>query len=274
MLLRYPPSGRTQPEDVTGMRVRRADGGVAPIGEVAELTRAEKLAAIRRVDGARAVTVHTNVDPRVASAGAVLADVEARVLPDLGERFRDLRFDVVGLAGDQAETLEALRQHVRLAMILIYALLAVPLSSWTQPFVIMAAVPFGLAGAIFGHVVMGVPFSIPSFFGMVPLVGIVVNDALVLLDFINRNRRAGMPVREAVLTAGPLRFRPIILTSVTTCAGLAPLMAERSVQAQFLVPMAASLAFGVAFATVVTLLIVPALYSLGDDAALLLQGRS
>ena len=265
VLLRYPESDRTRPEDVTGMRVRRSDGGVAPIGEVAELTRAEKLAAIRRVDGARAITVHTNVDPRVASAGAVLADVQARALPDLGERFADLRFEVVGLAGDQFETLETLRQHVLLALILIYALLAVPLSSWTQPFVIMAAVPFGLAGAIFGHVIMGVEFSIPSFFGMVPLVGIVVNDALVLLDFINRERRAGLPTREAVFAAGPLRFRPIILTSVTTFAGLAPLMAERSIQAQFLIPMAASLAFGVAFATLVTLLIVPALYSLADD---------
>ncbi len=273
VLLRYPLTERAQVEDVTGMRVRRADGGVAPIGEVAELDRAERLAAIRRVDGARAVTVHANVDPRVASAGAVLADVQARGLPDLGERFADLRFDVVGLAGNQAETLEALQQNVLLAMIVIYALLAVPLSSWTQPFVILAAVPFGLAGAIFGHVIMGVPFSIPSFFGMVPLVGIVVNDALVLLDFINRERRAGMPTREAVLTAGPLRFRPIILTSVTTCAGLAPLMAEQSVQAQFLIPMAASLAFGVAFATLVTLLIVPALYSLGDDAAFALRGR-
>ena len=271
VLLRYPDSDRTRPEDVTGMRVRRADGGVAPIGEVAELARTEKLAAIHRVDGGRAVTVHTNVDPGVASAGAVLADVQNQVLPDLGERFPDLRFEVAGLAGDQAETFEALGQNLLLALILIYALLAIPLSSWTQPFVIMAAVPFGLAGAIFGHLVMGVEFSITSFFGMVPLVGIVVNDALVLLDFINQSRRAGMPTREAVLTAGPLRFRPIILTTVTTCAGLAPLMAERSIQAQFLIPMAASLAFGVAFATLVTLLIVPALYSLADDGFSILK---
>ena len=178
---------------------------------------------------------------------------------------------MAGLAGDQAETFEALGQNLLLALILIYALLAIPLSSWTQPFVIMAAVPFGLAGAIFGHVVMGVEFSITSFFGMVPLVGIVVNDALVLLDFINQSRRAGMPTREAVLTAGPLRFRPIILTTVTTCAGLAPLMAERSIQAQFLIPMATSLAFGVAFATLVTLLIVPALYSLADDGSSILK---
>ena len=273
VLLRYPASGRTRVEDVTGMRVRRADGGVAPIGEVAELSRAERLGAIRRVDGGRAVTVHASVDPDIASAGAVLADVRARVLPDFEERFPDLRFEVAGLAGDQAETLAALREHLLFALILIYVLLAVPLSSWTQPFVIMAAVPFGLAGAIFGHLVMGVQFSIPSFFGMVPLVGIVVNDALVLLHFINRKRAAGMPTTEAVLAAGPLRFRPIILTSVTTCAGLAPLMAERSIQAQFLIPMAASLAFGVAFATLVTLLIVPALYSLRDDAASLLGRR-
>ena len=271
VLLRYPDSDRTRPEDVTGMRVRRADGGVAPIGEVAELARTEKLAAIHRVDGGRAVTVHTNVDPGVASAGAVLADIQNQVLPDLGERFPDLRFEVAGLAGDQAETFEALGQNLLLALILIYALLAIPLSSWTQPFVIMAAVPFGLAGAIFGHIVMGVEFSITSFFGMVPLVGIVVNDALVLLDFINQSRRAGMPTREAVLTAGPLRFRPIILTTVTTCAGLAPLMAERSIQAQFLIPMAASLVFGVAFATLVTLLIVPALYSLADDGSSILK---
>ena len=271
VLLRYPDSDRTRPEDVTGMMVRRADGGVAPIGEVAELARTEKLAAIHRVDGGRAVTVHTNVDPGVASAGAVLADVQNRVLPDLGERFPDLRFEVAGLAGDQAETFEALGQNLVLALILIYALLAIPLSSWTQPFVIMAAVPFGLAGAIFGHIVIGVEFSITSFFGMVPLVGIVVNDALVLLHFINQSRRAGMPTREAILAAGPLRFRPIILTTITTCAGLAPLMAERSIQAQFLIPMATSLAFGVAFATLVTLLIVPALYSLADDSFSILK---
>lgn len=274
VLLRYPRADRARPEQVTGMMVRRADGGVAPIGEVAELTRVDRVATIRRVDGGAAITVHANVDPAVASAGAVLADLEARGLSDLGERFPDVQFEVAGVAGEQAETLEALGQHLLLALIVIYALLAVPLSSWTQPFVIMTAVPFGLAGAIIGHLALGVPFSIPSFFGIVPLVGIVVNDALVLLDFINQNRRAGMPVREAVLAAGPVRFRPIILTSVTTCAGLAPLLAERSIQAQFLIPMAASLAFGVAFATLVTLVLVPTVYSLADTGVALLRNRA
>ena len=271
VLLRYPHSGRESLDSVTGMRVRRADGGVAPLGEVAEISREEGLSVIQRVDGGRAVTVHASVDPALASPGAVLADVQNRTLPELRERLPSLRFDVVGLAGDQAETLAELQENLLLALMLIYVLLAVPLSSWTQPFVIMAAVPFGLAGAVFGHVIMGVEFSMTSFFGMVPLVGIVVNDALVLLDFINQNRQRGMSAREAALAAGPLRFRPIILTSVTTCAGLAPLLAERSIQAQFLIPMAASLAFGVAFATLVTLLIVPALYSLADDSFSILK---
>ncbi len=267
VMLRYPAADRTVAGDVTGLRVRRGDGGVTGIGEVARLARADRLAEVRRVDGQRAVTVHAVVNPDVASAGALLVDIEDRVLRELEARFPDLRFSVAGLAGDQAETFAALQDNVLFALILIYALLAIPLASWTQPFVIMAAIPFGLAGAVFGHVVMGVAFSITSFFGMVPLVGIVVNDALVLLDFINQNRRAGMSTVDAVLAAGPLRFRPIMLTSVTTCAGLAPLMAERSIQAQFLIPMAVSLAFGVAFATLVTLLLVPALYSLLDDAA-------
>ncbi len=274
VMLRYPAADRTGAGDVTGLRVRRADGGVTAIGEVARLARADRLAEVRRVDGQRAVTVHATVDPDVASAGAMLAEVEGRVLPDLEERFPDLRFEVAGLAGNQAETFAALRGNVLFALILIYALLAIPLGSWTQPFVIMAAIPFGLAGAVFGHLVMGVEFSITSFFGMVPLVGIAVNDALVLLHFINRHRRAGMSTSEAVLAAGPLRLRPIVLTSATTCAGLAPLMAERSVQAQFLVPMAVSLAFGVAFATLVTLLLVPALYSLLDEVARPMRRRS
>lgn len=267
VMLRYPAADRSGAADVTGLRVRRPDGGATGITEVAHLARVGRLAEVRRVDGQRAVTVHASVDPDVASAGAVLAEIQGHALPDLAARFPALSFEVAGLAGDQAETFAALERNVLFALILIYALLAIPLTSWTQPFVIMAAIPFGLAGAVFGHVVMGVEFSITSFFGMVPLVGIVVNDALVLLDFINQNRRAGMSTRDAVLAAGPLRVRPILLTSVTTCAGLAPLMAERSIQAQFLIPMAVSLAFGVAFATLVTLLLVPSLYSLLDDAA-------
>ena len=273
VLLRYPRDERKDLDSITGMQVRRADGGVAPLSGVAEISREDGLSVIQRVDERRAVTVHASIDPALASAGALLADLRERVLPGLDEPFPGLRFDVVGLAGDQEETFAALEQNLTLALMLIYALLAVPLSSWIQPFVIMAAVPFGLAGAIFGHVIMGIELSMVSFFGMVPLVGIVVNDALVLLDFINRRRRAGASTLDAALAAGPLRFRPVVLTTVTTCAGLAPLMIERSAQAQVLIPMAVSLAFGVAFATLVTLLLVPVLYTLVDDALAFPRGR-
>ena len=262
VVLRYPEPDRRSLDTVTAMRVRREDGRVTAIGDVADITAERGPATIQWVDGQRAVTVQASVDPEAASAGALVSDVRDRMLPEVRERFPGLAFEIVGAAGDQQETMTALRRNLLLALILIYMLLAVPLSSWLQPFVIMAAVPFGLAGAVFGHLVVGLPLSLTSFIGMVPLTGIVVNDALVLLDFINRRRREGMSVRDAALAAGPLRFRPVILTSVTTCGGLAPLMIERSVQAQVLIPMAVSLSFGVAFATLVTLLLVPALYRL------------
>ncbi len=266
ILLRYSRAGREDLGSLREMQVRRPDTSRAPLEQVAELAREDGLPVIQRVDERRAATVHASVDPALASPAAVLGGVRDRSIPAISERFPDLLFEVVGMAGEQEETFAALGRNALLAMLLIYMLLALPLSSWTQPFVIMAAVPFGLAGAVFGHALLGMDLSMTSVFGMVPLVGIVVNDALVLLDFFNRERRRGLSATEAALRAGPRRFRPIMLTTVTTCAGVAPLMLEQSVQAQLLVPMAVSLAFGVAFATLVTLLIVPALCSLADDA--------
>ena len=276
VILRYPRSGREDATPVGSLRVRGAGGNVGPMDQVVDFHRESAPSVVRRLDGRRAVTVLGNVDARVASPAAVLADLQEGSLPALRERFPGLGFEVVGLAGESRETIAALNRNFLLALLLIYALLAVPLSSWTQPFVILAAVPFGLFGAFIGHVVMGLDLSLASVFGMIPLVGIVVNDALVLLDFIDQSRRRGASVSEAVLAAGPLRFRPIVLTSLTTCAGLAPLLLERSIEAQFLVPIAASLAFGVAFATLVTLLLVPVLYSVSDEVLSLLRrsGRS
>lgn len=262
VVVRSPASERRSPDRIGGRRARRPGGGGTPLDEVAAFTREEGPSIIRRRDGRRAATVHANVDPAVAAAGAVLSAFRQEELPALEREFPGLRFEVAGLAGETEETLAALGRQVLLALFLIYVLLALPLSSWSQPFVIMAAVPFGLAGAVFGHAILGVNLTITSLFGMAPLTGIVVNDALVLLHFMNRGVRRGETRVEAALRAGPRRFRAVVLTSLTTCAGLAPLLAERSVQAQFLVPMAASLAFGVAFATVVTLILVPVLFSL------------
>ena len=265
VVLRYPGPERTSVERVSSMRVRRSDGAAAPLAEVAELTREQGLSVVRRVDGRRAATIHASVDPEITTGSAVLAEVERTLFPGMRERFPDLRFEVAGFTGEANETIAALGRQLLYAVLLIYVLLAVPLSSWGQPFVILAAVPFGLAGAVFGHAILGVSLGATSFFGMAPLTGIVVNDALVLLHFMNGRMRRGDGAREAALRAGPRRFRAVILTTLTTCAGLAPLLVERSIQAQFLIPMAASLAFGVAFATVVTLILVPVLGTLGRD---------
>ena len=266
VVLRYAAAERESLGRLASMRVRgRAGGGGAPLGEVAALAREEGYSVIRRVDGRRAATVDAGVDPAVGSASAILAEVREALFPEWEERFPGLRFEVVGFTGEANDTIAALGRQTLLAVLLIYVLLAAPLSSWGQPFVILAAVPFGLAGAVFGHWVLGVSLGVTSFFGMAPLIGIVVNDALVLLHFMNGRIRRGDGVREAALRAGPRRFRAVVLTTLTTCAGLAPLLAERSVQAQFLVPMAASLAFGVAFATAVTLILVPVLFTLAAD---------
>ena len=147
-----------------------------------------------------------------------------------------------------------------MAMVIVYILLAIPFKSYFQPLVVMSSIPFGLTGAVFGHLVMGMNFSILSVMGIVALTGVVVNDSLVMVDFINRYRTEGNTIRQAVLEAGPRRFRPIFLTSLTTFVGLAPLILEKSMQAKFMIPMAVSLAFGVIFATMITLLLVPVSY--------------
>ncbi|MDE2881301.1 MAG: efflux RND transporter permease subunit [Acidobacteriota bacterium] len=258
---------------LSAMPVRRPDGQVSLLGAVAEVTRDSNEAVIRRVDSSPAITVLADVDAVRVLPDAVIAEARERILPALGERFPEYDFRVTGAAGETQEGQAALARNGLLAVMLIFVLLAVPLGSWIQPFVILAAIPFALAGAIYGHFIIGIPLEMMSLFGMAPLVGIAVNDALVMLDFINRNRARGRSARESAMEAGPARFRAIILTSVTTCAGVAPLIFESSFQAALLIPMAVSLAFGVAFATSVTLFLIPVLYSLASDATAALSVR-
>lgn len=152
-----------------------------------------------------------------------------------------------------------------MALAAIFALLAIPLRSYFQPLLIMSAIPFGLVGAFLGHRILGMDLSILSVFGIVALAGVVVNDSLILVDYVNRKRRSGVPLRESILSAGSARFRPIFLTSLTTFAGLTPLLLETSLQAQFLIPMAVSLAFGVVFSTPIILILVPCTYMILED---------
>jgi multidrug efflux pump subunit AcrB len=171
-----------------------------------------------------------------------------------------------GAREEQEETLASLARAYLVAMVMIYALLAIPFRSYVQPFIVMCAIPFGLIGAVLGHLIMGMELTILSMFGVVALTGVVVNDSLIMVDFVNRNREKYDNLLDAVRVSGVARFRAIILTSLTTFAGLSPLVFfEKSVQAQFLVPMAISLSFGVMFATLVTLVLVPSGYMILED---------
>jgi multidrug efflux pump subunit AcrB len=195
----------------------------------------------------------------------VVADLKETALPELEARHPGLR---VGLEGEQREQQEALggmKRGALIALLMIYALIAVPFRSYLQPAIIMLSIPFGLAGAVWAHWFLGMDLTFMSFVGALALTGVVVNDALVMTDFVNRSRETGMSLAQAILESGSKRFRPVILTTLTTFLGMSPMIFEKSMQAQFLIPMAVSLAFGLVFATVVTLVIVPVAYLAVED---------
>jgi multidrug efflux pump subunit AcrB len=195
----------------------------------------------------------------------VLADLQAGFLPQLIEQHPGVRYSLEGEQRDQAESVGALFRGFGVALFAIYAMMAIPFRSYTQPMIVMSAIPFGIVGAIWGHIFLGLDVSLLSLCGVIALAGIAVNDSLVLVSFMNAHREEIGNTREAVVQAGVSRFRPILLTSLTTAAGITPLMLERSVQAQFLIPMAVALAFGVLFSTFITLGLVPALYVILED---------
>ncbi|MGW8161758.1 MAG: efflux RND transporter permease subunit [Desulfobulbales bacterium] len=176
-----------------------------------------------------------------------------------------MNFSFEGRQADRRESVHSLLTGLMIALIVIFAMLAVPLNSYIQPLIIMLAIPFGLVGAVVGHVIMGYSLSVLSLFGIVALSGVVVNDSLVLIDFANRRRKKGLPASEAVREAAIQRFRPILLTTLTTFGGLSPMIFETSRQARFLIPMAISLGYGIVFATVITLVIVPSVYLIVED---------
>ena len=220
---------------------------------------------IRRVDRKRVITVISDIDEARANANKIVSDLKANFLPKLMMRYPGLKYDLEGQAKRTKESLDSMQRGFMLALMVIYLLLASQFRSYIQPVIIMIAIPFGLIGAIAGHLILGMHITIISLFGTVALSGIVVNDSLILIDFINRAARSGIDIDTAVIESGRVRFRPVFLTSVTTVAGLFPLLLERSFQAQFLIPMAVSISFGLIAATVLTLLYVPALYLIVMD---------
>ncbi len=265
VMVRYPENERKSLADIENMRIRLSDGTEIPFKTVAEVHYGRGYATIRRVDRRRVVTVTADVDEAVANTGEINKDLQAKVLPRLIRQYPGLQYRFAGEQRERNESLGSLKTNFLIAMLAIYGLLAVQFRSYAQPLIIMSAIPFGIVGATIGHLLMGFNLSILSMFGIVALSGVVVNDSLIMIDLINRERKSGIELSQVIRDCVTRRFRPIILTTLTTFFGLMPMLLERSLQARFLIPMAISLAFGVMFATLITLFLVPSLYMVLED---------
>jgi multidrug efflux pump subunit AcrB len=253
--------------------ILRTPGGIEiPLRDAVTLQRGRAYTDIARRNGRRVVTVSADVLPR-SKAGEVMAALKTGALPDLQHKYVGLSYSFEGRQADRRESMDSLLKGLLMALVVIFAMLAVPLNSYIQPLIIMSAIPFGIIGAVIGHLIMGYSLSVVSMFGVVALCGVVVNDSLVLIDFANRRHLGGLAPHDAIHQSGVHRFRPIILTTLTTFGGLAPMIFETSRQARFLIPMAISLGFGVLFATLITLILVPCLFLITDDVRQLFRGR-
>ena len=240
---------------------------------VADYRLARTRSQLTRIDGSIAVGVSAEVDSEVASPSEIIEDVMARHAPELAKRHPGAWLGLDNTSQEQNDMLSFLMLGFIFAMLANYALLAVPLRSYFQPMIVMAVVPFGAIGAVVGHVIMGEPLSFMSLFGVLALSGVIINDSLILTDFINRARREGAERFRAVLDAGCYRLRAILLTSLTTFFGLLPLLLDGNPHVRFVAPMAISLAFGIVFATLITLVLIPCLYIILDDIGALFTAR-
>ncbi len=262
--VRLPKAERVSEYNLEEMILLTPSGKEIPLREAVRLNRGRAYTTIDRRDGRRIVTVSADARPR-SQADQILSTLKAEILPNLKQKYTGLTYSFEGRQADRRESMGALFKGLLMALLVIYAMLAVPFNSYIQPMIIMLAIPFGIVGAITGHLIMGYSLSVISMFGLVALTGVVVNDSLVLIDFANRRRRAGMGRFDAIHDAAIHRFRPILLTTLTTFGGLTPMIFETSRQARFLIPMAISLGYGILFATVITLVLVPSLYLIIED---------
>jgi len=265
VMVRYPYEDRRNLDTLEKMRIRTPDGVTVPFESVAVAVLDKGYSTIRHIDRKRVVNVTADVDKAKIDANRIIQEMQEDFIPDLLRRYPGVKYEIEGESREQNETMGALSKGMILALFAIFALMAIPLSSYVKPLIIMSVIPFGIVGAIFGHWFMGMPLSVLSLCGIIALSGVVVNDSLLMVDFISKWEKRGMNRVEAILKAGPARFRAILLTSFTTFFGLLPMLWEPSLQAAFLKPMATSLAFGILFATVITLVLVPSIYLIVDD---------
>lgn len=264
VMVRLPETQRDSEYDVEKLLIRTPGGKDVPLMQVAEVIRGRAYTAITRHNGRRTVTVSADVVP-INETSQVLATLKAEILPQLVRDYPGLTFSFEGRQAEMRKSLSSLGSGFIIAMGAVYFLLAVPFRSYIQPAIVMTAIPFGLVGAVIGHIIMGYSLSVISMMGIVALSGVVVNDALVMMDYANQKRAEGAAPFEAIHGAGIRRFRPIMLTTLTTFGGLTPMIFETSRQARFMIPMAISLGYGILFATMITLLLIPCLYMILED---------
>ncbi len=264
VMVQLPKRERVSLSDLQNLMIRTPGGAEVPLSEVATIKLGQGRSTISRVDRQRIINITADLNKEKVDANSVVADLK-KWLPDVLNEYPGVTFDLEGEQREQKKFGKSLGFGFMLALITIYILLAIPFGSYTQPLMVMSIIPFSIIGAIAGHAIMGISLSISSAMGVLALIGVVVNDSLVLVDYTNKRIKEGMPVAKAIRIAGGARFRPILLTSLTTFAGLTPLILEKSTQAQFLIPMAVSLGFGILFATLLTLVLIPTLYLIVED---------
>ncbi len=268
--VKLPEEDRKDLRSFADLVIRTPDGVEVPLLDVVEVKRSEAYASINRRDGRRVVNVSLDVEPK-RDVSRVMQAIRDETLPALRADYPGLTWTFTGSQAEMRDSTAALWGGFALAMGVVYALLAIAFSSYWQPLIVMAAIPFGIVGAVIGHILLGYDLSLVSFMGVIALSGVVVNDALIMIDFANR-KRGSMPVFDAIHLAGLRRFRPIILTTLTTFGGLTPIILETSRQAAYLIPMAISLGFGIVFATAIILVLVPCLYLALEDLRQLAGG--
>ncbi len=271
VMVRYPLEQRRTLGHLQNMHIRTPSGLSVPFSSVADIEIGDSFASITRVDGQRAITISADANKDKVEPSKVVAEIQEEFLPELTRKYPNLSTALDGESADEQSALLSLIQGFFFALFTIYALMAIPLKSYSQPLIIMSVIPFGMIGALFGHFILGLKMSILSLCGIVALAGVVVNDSLILVDFVNRARAQGLPILASAIESGCQRFRAIILTSLTTFVGLVPIIMEKSLQAKIVIPMATSLAFGILFSTLVTLILVPVLYIILDDVKRILR---
>ncbi len=265
VMVRLPKKERISEYSLSNLIIKTPSGGEAYLRDVVEFKRGRAYTVVNRRNGRRVINVAADVTPRDRS-NEIVSDLGSNVLPQLISRFPGLTYSFEGHQAEIRDSLNSLTVGFGIAMLAIFALLAIPFKSYSQPLIVMVSIPFGITGAILGHLLTGYSLSLMSMFGIVALSGVVVNDTLVLVDMANRYiRNAGMGIKDAIYNAAIQRFRPIVLTTLTTFLGLTPMILETSRQAKFMIPMAVSLGFGILFATIITLVLVPSLYLILED---------